>query len=359
MFQLIIRVLSLTLALLLVIKPPISVAANQEAPKAVQTQSSAETAAPKNPSAADQSTATESSENARRHELTAKYGAEIAEAILAGTVIIGMTMAQVLLVRGAPTRKEVIPPDMELWHYPASEVAFQNGKVSYVTSQRNSEPRPTPQPSSQSPRAGQRLSCASGGNESVNIPTIKAGDTYVIESIHSNNPALSNVTRRQVVSTNNGIITVSSINLKSKLGKERVNEFMSEWNLLRTRNADGSGMDYSPPLRYFDFPLFPGKSWQQQSVERNIKTGKTKEFILSGLVGCWEDISVPAGTFRAIVITLQTEMIDPSQGTRIRSTDVSWYAPDVHRSIKTVSTSQDLQENQGNQLIQLLEYNLR
>jgi hypothetical protein len=146
MLQLIIRVLSLTLALLLVLKPLISVAANQEVPKAVQTQSSTETAAQKNPSAADQSTGTESPEDTRRRELTAKYGAEIAEAILAGTVVSGMTMEQVLLVRGDPTHKEVIPPDMELWHYPTSEVAFQNGKVSYVA--RNPEPQPTPQPSS-------------------------------------------------------------------------------------------------------------------------------------------------------------------------------------------------------------------
>ena len=56
----------------------------------------------------------------------------IVDPLKAGPVVSGMTMEQVLSVRGAPTRKEVIPPDMELWHYPASEVAFQNGKVSYV-----------------------------------------------------------------------------------------------------------------------------------------------------------------------------------------------------------------------------------
>jgi TPR repeat protein len=56
----------------------------------------------------------------------------IVDPLKAGPVVSGMTMEQVLSVRGAPTHKEVIPPDMELWHYPASEVAFQNGKVSYV-----------------------------------------------------------------------------------------------------------------------------------------------------------------------------------------------------------------------------------
>lgn len=58
--------------------------------------------------------------------------AEIAAAIRAGTVLEGMTMEQVLSARGEPIRKEVIPPDAELWHYVEGEVAFSQGKVSYV-----------------------------------------------------------------------------------------------------------------------------------------------------------------------------------------------------------------------------------
>ena len=52
---------------------------------------------------------------ARRAEFAATYGAAAADAILAGVVRIDMTMEQVLLARGAPSRKEVIPPDTELW----------------------------------------------------------------------------------------------------------------------------------------------------------------------------------------------------------------------------------------------------
>ena len=57
---------------------------------------------------------------------------QVVEAIRAGTVQEGMTMDQVLSARGAPLRKEVIPPDTELWHYADGELAFSKGIVTYV-----------------------------------------------------------------------------------------------------------------------------------------------------------------------------------------------------------------------------------
>jgi hypothetical protein len=57
---------------------------------------------------------------------------QIAEAIRNGTVLEGMTTDQVLSARGAPLRKEVIPPDAELWHYAEGEVAFSRGRTTYI-----------------------------------------------------------------------------------------------------------------------------------------------------------------------------------------------------------------------------------
>ena len=64
--------------------------------------------------------------------LAAGQRSNIAEAIEAGQVLEGMSAEQVTLARGAPARKEVIPPDAELWHYADGEVAFSKGAVSYV-----------------------------------------------------------------------------------------------------------------------------------------------------------------------------------------------------------------------------------
>jgi hypothetical protein len=62
---------------------------------------------------------------------------------------------------------------------------------------------------------------------------------------------------------------VAATNVKSKTAKVRPLQFTSEGNLVSSRNQDGSGFDYSPPLKYFEFPLYPGKTWQQTSQETN------------------------------------------------------------------------------------------
>src|SRR5262249_49431913 len=121
-------------------------------------------------------------------------------------------------------------------------------------------------------------------------------------------------TERKVIAIDEGKITVAAKNVKSKTGKARLLQFTSEGNLLSSRNPDGSGFDYSPPLQYFAFPLYPGKTWQQTSRETNIQTGAVREHTLSATVGDWEDIAVPVGTFRALKITLQTELRDRSTG---------------------------------------------
>jgi hypothetical protein len=93
--------------------------------------------------------------------------------------------------------------------------------------------------------------------------------------------------------------------------------------------------------------------------KKNIKTGAVREYTLSAIVGDWEDVSVSAGTFRAIKITTQTELLDRATGQRSTGTDISWYAPNIRRSVKSEVTSQNFQGNQERQLIQMIQYDLK
>lgn len=90
--------------------------------------------------------ADESPEHAWRRQLAEEHGAEVAEAIQNRTVLVGMTLEQVLQAHGAPVRKDVIPPDAELWHYPDGEVAFADGKVTYVGLGKAQTPPRSPEP---------------------------------------------------------------------------------------------------------------------------------------------------------------------------------------------------------------------
>ncbi|MGI8427148.1 MAG: methane monooxygenase/ammonia monooxygenase subunit B [Actinomycetota bacterium] len=192
--------------------------------------------------------------------------------------------------------------------------------------------------------------------EVADIPDLRVGDTYLVDSQYPNNAKLNNMTERKVVSVIDGGVTVASRNVKSRSGQSRMLRYTQEWNLVSSRNADGSGLDYSPPLKYFEFPLYPGKSWRQTSRETNVKTGATRDFTLSATVGEWENISVPAGTFRAIKITTQSEIVDSVSGQRSTGTDVSWYAPDIRRSVRSVITSRNMQGDVEDQLIHVTQY---
>lgn len=71
-------------------------------------------------------------QDARHRTFVAKYGSENATAIESGQVRMGMTKDEVLAARGAPPRKDAVPPDYELWHYASGDIAFDKGHVSYV-----------------------------------------------------------------------------------------------------------------------------------------------------------------------------------------------------------------------------------
>lgn len=189
---------------------------------------------------------------------------------------------------------------------------------------------------------------------SISSPSIKIGDSYIYESVDSENQKSKITTKRTVISAGDEIV-FSTINIGSKKAKPRNLRFNREWNLISTRNAENGGLDYSPPLKYYDFPLYPGKTWQQTTTETDIKTGKTRIHTITGKVGDWEDVTVPAGTFHAIRVNLGTDVFNASTGEKINGTDTSWYVPEVHRSVKSVGIGKDGKQ----QVIQLLQYELK
>ena len=229
-----------------------------------------------------------------------------------------------------------------------------------VTTAASRRPNPAPLtlPSRQAAQGTAPASPSLLGAHTVERPAIHLGDTYVLESLYPDTPALNNTTARTVVAVDPGTITMTSTNIRSKTGKGRTLVFTPEWNLRSSRNADGSGYDYTPQLPYFAFPLYPGKTWQQTSRETSVKTGAVRAHTFTATVGDWEEVSVAAGTFRALTITTHTVLVDLATGQQSTGTDMSWYAPTVRRSVKSVITSRNFQGQQERQVIQLLQYDI-
>ena len=184
------------------------------------------------------------------------------------------------------------------------------------------------------------------------------GSVYITETFSLPKPSQMTIIERKVTSVESGKFTISALSLTGTTKKPRALEFTNEGNLLSIRNTDGSGLNFTPPIKYYDFPLFPRKTWQEKTIETNIMTGYSRQHILSGTVGEWEIISVPAGTFEALKVSITTELVDIITGEKSDGTDVSWYVPEVGRSVKSITSSRKSSGDEQYQIIQLRSYKL-
>ncbi|WP_244084438.1 hypothetical protein [Desulforhabdus sp. TSK] len=190
------------------------------------------------------------------------------------------------------------------------------------------------------------------------IPVHSIDTEYVMESNNLSNPQQSYVAERKITSVEPDRIRVSMRNLNS--GYVRTLEYDHQWNLISSRGAAGEGSDYSPPIKYYDFPLQRGKRWSSVSTERNMKTGELREHRISAEVGGWETVSVPAGTFQAIKVMIDNEVKDLQTGQTTSGTDTSWYAPAVKRSVKSEMTLYNSREGRDDlQTLQLMSYSFK
>lgn len=236
-------------------------------------------------------------------------------------------------------------------------LTFDNCAFSDINSVNSEEKSTQYQSSSQSPSQNKPVAqlpkADPDPNPQVENPIVNEGDIYIFESKDPEDTKSTTTTKRTVKSVG-ATIQLSNININNKNAKTRNLTYDRDWNLISTRNADKSGADYSPPLKYYDFPLKSGNSWNQSSIETDIKSGKKRTHTITGAVDGWENVSVPAGNFRAIKVSLQTEISDPNTGEIIHGTDVSWFVPEIGRSVKSITSSQDGKKR----IIQLIGYEL-
>jgi hypothetical protein len=207
----------------------------------------------------------------------------------------------------------------------------------------------------QLPAGGQPSPQLANAAESITPPLVRVGDTYTYETIDLVEPKLNNVTSREIIDATPGGFTMKFVNAKS--GYTRQLNYDSSLNLVSSRSGDGDGFNYSPSLQYFKFPLKSGDTWVASSTETNIKTGKVRTHTLRGKVGEMEQVTVPAGTFNALRITIESELND--QGQISSGQDVSWYVPEVRRTVMSDLESKDATGKLGRRRINLIAYRLQ
>lgn len=127
-----------------------------------------------------------------------------------------------------------------------------------------------------------------------------------------------------------------------------------EWNPTITRSltqADSPASHYETPLLLFPFPLTPGKTWTGESKFRVPDIAQAGRVEVTGRVGEWEQLTVPAGAIRALRVDVTTRAIG-RLGLNITVTMTYWYAPPFNRFVKF----HDVDESQGTFDAEMVSY---
>lgn len=213
-----------------------------------------------------------------------------------------------------------------------------------------------PAPAARPPATAAPPSLPPAASRQVAAPALRVGDRWVTDVVDHQDARLNYRSERIVQSVDGGRVVTSVRTLKNNY--TRAVEYDGQWSLLAARLPNGSTTTYEPALPYLQFPVSPGQRWQARVVETKAD-GTQRVHEVRAIVEGWEPVAVPAGQFDALRIVLND---DVSEGGVLVSQgqDVSWYVPEVRRSVKSEETS--LTPNTGERrrrTIELVEYTLR
>lgn len=200
-------------------------------------------------------------------------------------------------------------------------------KALQVALNRPAAPTAAPEPARVALSAPRSAKISGGG---AMVP--KAGDNWVYKLTDRD----YGVVRERKYTFRVESVTDSSIQVRT--GSKNWFRFTRDWN--PTANVPGDGIErrFEPPVPVYSFPLEPGKTWQGKY--RNTRgDGKVFDNDRSVTVEGWEEVTVPAGTFKALKVSSLTyyRRVDAGGsggGSSGRIVFNYWYAPEVGRPVR-------------------------
>lgn len=99
-------------------------------------------------------------------------------------------------------------------------------------------------------------------------------------------------------------------------------------NWIGVVSGDKPIMTWDPPL-YWEYPLEVGKTWTHNTRVTNYAKRQTTPFQYTQKVEAYEDVTVPAGTFKAFKI---------STSDTLGNENVQWFSPQLRTFVKQAMT---------------------
>jgi len=162
---------------------------------------------------------------------------------------------------------------------------------------------------------GMLAGCAEFGSPgeagpAVSAPTYSVGDRWVYSAKDGFRSPVAWQETREVTAVNASGVTVRVTQKGPSVDNVRT-EIWAAPELVNVGAAfDEETRRFATPLVRYDYPLAPGKSWNQRVRNFNEMTKKEGEISNYARVGGWSKVTTPAGTFDAIQVRVLRRLDD-------------------------------------------------
>ena len=173
------------------------------------------------------------------------------------------------------------------------------------------------------------------GGLAAAAPTYRVGDRWVYEASDGFRAPTTWVETHEVLSVNAEGITVRITQRGDQTNNVRT-EVLAAPGLVTSGSVyDNETRRFAQPLQRYNFPMAPGRVWNQWVDNLNDTTHREGAINRYVVVGGWQKITTPAGTFDAIQLNVIMRL-DDDEFWRGPTTcdDRVWYAPAVRAFVR-------------------------
>ena len=172
---------------------------------------------------------------------------------------------------------------------------------------------------------------AQTGAVRIESPGIRVGDTWIFNKIDGWKRTLEEVSVNVVKQSDRDGIVMESSSLDGSSVAKILRS--TAFNLVRVESP-GFSQAAKPFYPNYSFPLYAGKTWKGRVVLSNSKQPGTEVTAeLQGRAVGWEMVTVPAGTFFALKLSMEGTYFATGLD-RGTIADTLWYAPEVRNAVR-------------------------
>jgi hypothetical protein len=154
------------------------------------------------------------------------------------------------------------------------------------------------------------LDSPGSGGPVVDAPSYRIGDRWIYRAADGFRAPVRWEETREVIAIGADGITVRITQLGPTVNSSRTEQWAAPGIVRVGALFDDETRRFATPLKRYEFPLVPGKRWDQFVDNFNEATNKSGQINHYVRVGDWESVTTPAGTFPAIRLRVLTRLDD-------------------------------------------------